>query len=59
MRVQDDGRGLPQGFNSETDLGLGLDIVRTTVTEDMHGKFFIGPNKNGPGTRVQITLPMA
>ena len=59
LRVQDDGRGLPQGFNSETDLGLGLDIVRTTVTEDMHGKFFIGPNKNGPGTRVQITLPMA
>jgi two-component sensor histidine kinase len=59
LRVQDDGRGLPPGFNPETDLGLGLDIVRTTVTEDMRGKFFIGPNKNGPGTRVQITLPMA
>lgn len=59
LRVQDDGRGLPPGFNPEADLGLGLDIVRTTVTEDMRGKFFIGPNKNGPGTRVQITLPMA
>ncbi len=59
LRVQDDGRGLPPGFNPETDLGLGLDIVRTTVTEDLRGKFFIGPNKNGPGTRVQITLPMA
>ena len=58
LRVQDDGRGLPPNFNPETDLGLGLDIVRTTVTEDMRGKFFIGPNKNGPGTRVQITLPM-
>ena len=59
LRVQDDGYGLPPGFNPNTDLGLGLDIVRTTVTEDMRGKFFIGPNKHGPGTRVQITLPLA
>ena len=58
LRVEDDGIGLPASFDADTDLGLGLDIVRTTVTEDMRGKFFIGPHKHGPGTRVQITLPM-
>ncbi len=59
LRVQDDGHGLPPDFDPESDLGLGLNIVRTTVTEDMRGKFFIGPDKNGPGTFVQITLPVA
>jgi len=58
LRVEDDGHGLPPDFDPETGLGLGLDIVRTTVTEDMRGKFFIGPHKRGSGTRVQITLPM-
>jgi two-component sensor histidine kinase len=58
LRVEDDGHGLPPDFDPDTDLGLGLDIVRTTVTEDLRGKFLIGPNKKGPGTRVQITLPM-
>jgi two-component sensor histidine kinase len=58
LRVEDDGHGLPPDFDPEIGLGLGLDIVRTTVTEDMRGKFFIGLHKRGPGTRVQITLPM-
>jgi two-component sensor histidine kinase len=58
LRVQDDGHGLPEDFYPEADLGLGLDIVRTTVTEDMRGKFFIGPAKHGPGTRVQVTIPL-
>lgn len=58
LRVQDDGRGLPPHFDPHSDLGLGLDIVRTTVTEDMRGKFFIGPAKNGPGTFVQVTIPL-
>ncbi|MEW5961082.1 MAG: histidine kinase dimerization/phosphoacceptor domain -containing protein [Chloroflexota bacterium] len=58
LRVEDDGHGLPPNFNPDTDLGLGLDIVRTTVTEDMRGKFFIGPVKHGPGSRVQVTIPV-
>jgi two-component sensor histidine kinase len=58
LRVEDDGHGLPPDFDPERDLGLGLDIVRTTVTEDMRGKFFIGPRKHAPGARVQITLPL-
>jgi len=58
LRVEDDGQGLPPDFDPATDLGLGLAIVRTTVSEDMRGKFFIGPAKRGPGTRVQVTIPV-
>jgi two-component sensor histidine kinase len=58
LKVKDDGHGLPPGFNPDTDLNLGLDIVRTTVTEDMQGQFHIGPAAPPPGTLVEITLPM-
>ena len=58
LRVTDDGRGLPADFNLDNDLGLGLSIVHTTVTEDMQGKFFIGPNAHGPGTVVTIGIPL-
>jgi len=57
LRVTDNGRGLPAGFNPDTGLGLGLTIVRTTVTEDLQGKFFIGPTSGGEGTTVRIGIP--
>lgn len=56
--VEDDGQGLPDSFDTETDLGLGLDIVRTTITEDMRGKFHLGPRNRQPGTQAKITIPM-
>lgn len=59
LSVQDDGNGLPAEFDPETDLGLGLDIARTTITEDMQGAFSIGPREKGSGTLVQISIPMA
>lgn len=58
LRVVDNGRGLPANFNPDTDLGLGLSIVRTSVIEDLRGKFFIGPNSHGPGTTVSIGIPL-
>ncbi|HXV99640.1 MAG TPA: GAF domain-containing protein [Anaerolineae bacterium] len=58
LTVSDDGRGLPADFNMETDLGLGLEIVRTSVIEDMQGTFHLGPAANGSGTLAQITLPL-
>jgi two-component sensor histidine kinase len=58
LRVEDDGCGLPPNFNPDSDLGLGLEIVRATVTEDMNGKFSIGSNRRGPGTHTQVTLPV-
>ena len=56
--VSDDGHGLPPDFDLDTDLGLGLNIVRTSVLEDMHGTFLIGPRQDGPGTLVQVSVPI-
>jgi len=58
LLVEDDGQGLPDSFDPDTDLGLGLDIVRTTITEDMRGKFHIGPRNKKPGTQIKITIPI-
>jgi two-component sensor histidine kinase len=58
LTVSDDGCGLPADFNMETDLGLGLEIVCTSVIEDMQGTFHLGPAANGLGTVAQITLPL-
>ena len=56
--VTDNGQGLPHDFDPKTDLGLGLTIVQTSITEDMRGTFQIGPALSGPGTTVQITIPL-
>ncbi len=58
LSVCDDGRGLPANFSLETGLGLGLEIVRASVVEDMHGDFHLGPAAHGSGTLAQVTLPM-
>lgn len=55
--VEDDGRGLPEGWDPDADLGTGLRTVRDRV----HGaggdlRFFPRP---GEGLRVVIRLPVA
>src|SRR3712207_8214724 len=35
VRVRDDGRGLPEGFDVSASDGLGLQIVRTLVTSEL------------------------
>ncbi|MCK6626705.1 MAG: GAF domain-containing protein [Anaerolineae bacterium] len=57
LTVADDGRGLPENFDMNAHLGLGLEIVRTSVVEDMGGVFQLGPNPKGAGTLAQIILP--
>lgn len=58
LAVQDDGQGVPANFEVETDSGLGLEIVRTTITEDLSGTFQIGPMANGQGTQVNVWVPL-
>ena len=58
LKVSDDGHGLSPGFDPDLDLNLGLDIVRTTITEDMQGQFYIGPADPPPGTVVKIKVPL-
>ena len=54
--VEDDGVGLPAGFDVETSGSLGLSIVRTLVGE-LGGSLVIEANEKGAGTRVEVLIP--
>ena len=58
MTVEDDGRGLPEGFDLDS-ANLGLSIVRTLVESELDGQFEMGraPPATG-GTRVGIDVPV-
>jgi len=47
MRVQDDGAGLPPGFDLKTSRGLGLQIARTLVEKDLRGRLALSRNTDG------------
>lgn len=47
LRVQDDGIGLPEGFDLNTSRGLGLQIARTLVEKDLCGKLTLTRHANG------------
>ena len=56
--VEDDGRGLPEGFDLDSSTNLGLSIVRTLVESELDGILEVGAAASGPGTRVQVDLPL-
>jgi two-component sensor histidine kinase len=55
--VDDDGRGLPDGFDPTTSGNLGLSIVRTLVESELGGVISLGTNAIG-GTRVEVDIPV-
>ena len=57
MEVEDDGRGLPEGFDPATTTHLGLSIVRTLVESEMGGRFTLGPAATG-GAVARIEIPL-
>ena len=57
VSVEDDGRGLPAGFDLDGSTSLGLSIVRTLVESELDGQLEIG-DRPGGGTRVAIDLPL-
>ncbi|MDR7586908.1 MAG: ATPase, partial [Armatimonadota bacterium] len=52
--VEDNGRGVPPGFDPQASADLGLKIVHALVTEDLGGTLEYA---GGTGTRALITLP--
>ncbi len=54
IEIQDNGQGLPPGFDAMTQGGLGLQIVRTLVREDLKGEFEL---LNGDGVRALVSFP--
>ncbi len=58
MSVDDDGRGLPAGFDLDGSTNLGLSIVRTLVESELGGQLAVGAAPAGPGTRAAIDIPL-
>jgi two-component sensor histidine kinase len=58
LSVTDNGWGLPLDFDLSRNMGLGLEIVRASVTEDMQGVFQLEPGPSQVGTQARITLPL-
>ncbi|CAA9416627.1 sensor histidine kinase [uncultured Nocardioides sp.] len=58
VTVDDDGEGLPDGFDLETSTHLGLSIVRTLVESELGGQLELGPVPHARGTRVGIDVPV-
>ena len=55
--VDDDGVGLPAGFDPDTSLNLGLSIVRTLVESELGGLLELGPARSGGRERV-VDVPL-
>jgi len=57
VAVEDDGRGLPEGFDLDAATSLGLSIVRTLVESELGGHLTLG-RAPGHGTRAGFSIPV-
>ena len=57
--VEDDGRGLPEGFDLAASTRLGLQIVRTLVEGELRGALSLVPGEGGGGTSATLDLPLS
>ncbi|MGO9458090.1 MAG: sensor histidine kinase, partial [Acidimicrobiales bacterium] len=57
VAVDDDGCGLPEGFEIERTNSLGLSIVRDLVMSQLGGSITMQAAAGGRGTRVVVTVP--
>jgi two-component system, sensor histidine kinase PdtaS len=57
VSIDDDGCGLPAGFDVRASTSLGLSIVRTLVESELDGRLEMGVGDAG-GTRVTVDLPL-
>ncbi|MBV9582017.1 MAG: histidine kinase N-terminal domain-containing protein [Chloroflexi bacterium] len=57
IEIADDGRGLPDDFDPVREGGLGLQIVRSLVREDLKGQFELLSASNGKGVSAVVSFP--
>jgi two-component sensor histidine kinase len=57
VTVEDNGCGLPHGFELDESTSLGLSIVRTLVESELDGYLEMGISADG-GTRVRLDIPV-
>ncbi|MFT4082648.1 MAG: histidine kinase N-terminal domain-containing protein [Nocardioides sp.] len=58
VSVEDNGNGLPEGFDLDGHSSLGLSIVRTLVESELGGRLQLGAAPAGSGARATIDLPV-
>ena len=58
VTVDDDGHGLPSGFDLDASTNLGLSIVRTLVESELGGQLALGEVPDGTGTRAELDVPL-
>lgn len=58
VTVTDNGRGLPDGFDIAASNRLGLQIVNTLVSNDLHGSIALVDAPSGVGTLVRLDIPL-
>jgi two-component sensor histidine kinase len=56
--VVDRGPGIPEGFDPFGTGRLGLQIVRTLITEELGGELELCPAQDGHGTRARVSVPL-
>jgi two-component sensor histidine kinase len=59
VRVRDNGKGLPEGFDPAASDGLGLQIVHTLVVGELGGSLAMGAPEGQRGTEVVLSIPGA
>jgi len=58
VTVEDDGHGLPDGFDLATSTNLGLSIVGTLVESELGGRLRLENRPGGTGARAEISVPL-
>jgi two-component sensor histidine kinase len=56
LSIDDDGVGLPEGFDVTTSEQLGMQIVGTLVSSELNGTVSISNRTDGPGTSAVVTM---
>ena len=59
MAVRDNGIGVPPDFDSETQQGLGLTIIRGLATTELGGAIEVRRRDDLPGSEALIEVPLA
>ena len=58
VSVVDSGPGIAPDLDPFSNGRLGLQIVRTLITEELAGELELGPGEGGVGTSARISLPL-
>ncbi len=54
--VEDNGKGLPEGFSIEGQSSLGMELI-SILTEQLSGKLSLGMSREKTGCRIEVYIP--